>query len=179
MTLWGAPITALAALGLALVPLGSRAQTGSVPAVLAGTWVSESSSASAMAHVLAAFEPGVTSLPELFQGMARDRIRSSMVPPSRVVVTLTGTHVNVSMRTNRMIVIDGELGAEARLEGGEGDPTVTTGLRGGWLEIRWDGEGDMQQLLSTEPDGSRMHLDYTVESDRLPEPVRYRLDFRH
>lgn len=168
----------VAALLLALaLPRGIVAQTGSVPAVLAGTWSSETNATRALATVVAAFEPGIATLPELFRGFARDRVRTSMVPPSRVEIAVTGSHVHVALYTDRTVAIDGEVGSVATATGTEGSPTVSTGLRGGWLEVRYAGEGDMQQLFSTEPDGSRMHLDFTVHSERLPAPVRYRLDY--
>lgn len=161
---------------LALASTGG-AQRASVPRILAGHWAFDGSDGHAMAIVERAFTPGLRTLPELFRGLALDRIRQSMVPPSRVVVRLTGSRVHVTLRTDREIVIDGELGAIARTRGVEGDTRVSTRLRSGWLEVRYEGEGDMQQLFSTEQDGSRMHIDYTIESERLPEPVRYRLDY--
>ncbi len=157
----------------------SRAQTAGVPAQLAGTWVYAGSSTHAMSIVTAAFEPSIRSFPELFQGIARDRVRSSMVPPSRVVVGIAGERVRVTLHTDRTMEIDGAIGSTARATGTEGSPRVSTHLRGGWLEVRYEGEGDMQQLFSTEPDGARMHVDFTVVSERLPAPVRYRLDYVH
>jgi hypothetical protein len=176
-------VASLALVLLALAALCSpgvgRAQRSSVPSTLAGNWRYDGRDAQAMAIVEAAFAPGINTLPELFRGFARDRIRGSMVPPSRATVELTGAHVRITLQTNRTIVIDGELGRRATTSGVEGDTRVTTGLRGGWLEVRYTGEGDMQQLFSTERDGSIMHIDYTIESERLPRPVVYRLDYRH
>ena len=57
---------------------------------------------------------------------------------------------------------------------------MSSRLQGGWLELDYEGEGSvLRQLLSTEPDGARMHLDFDIRGERLPQPVRYRLDFVH
>lgn len=171
-------MAALAMLALAIgLPGVIGAQAGSVPAALAGTWSYDGTAAQGMAIVEAAFAPGIRSLPELFQGMARDRVRENMRPPARVVVTLTGANVRVVMESDHTTVITGPLGGRASTSGVSDSTTVASRLRAGWLEFHYDGEGDMDQLFSTEPDGSRMHVDYTVTSDRLPEPVRYRLDY--
>lgn len=157
-----------------------RAQDAAVPGVLAGSWVVDGTAERAMWVVESAFGPGIATLPELFQGFARDRIRSSMQPPSRITIALTGSRVRVTLEaTDDTKIIDGTLGGTATTTGVEGDTSVTIGLRGGWLELRYEGEGDMQQLFSTESDGSRMHVDWTIESERLPAPVRYRLDYVH
>ncbi len=164
---------------LALVPVG-RAQSGAVPGTLAGAWVYDGAITGAVRIVEAAFEPGISSFPELFQGFARSRLRTSMAPPSRVLVTLGGAaHLRVTLESSeRTTVVDGDVGSAASVSGAEGTPRVTPRLRGGWLELAYEGEGSqMQQLLSTEPDGARMHLDFTVVSPQLPSTVRYRLDY--
>lgn len=158
-----------------------RAQTGTVPAMLAGTWTYDGTSAGAVRIVDAAFAPAIATLPELFQGFARDRVRTSMDPPRRVLVTLTGSRVRVTLESSeRTTVVDGALGAHASVSGAEGDPTVTPHLEGGWLELLYEGEGsELRQLLSTEPDGARMHLDFGIVSPQIPDRVRYRLDYVH
>ena len=178
---------AASALALALLlalaaplPVGS-AQTASVPGTLAGTWVYDGTVAHAVRIVDAAFEPGISTYPELFQSYARGRLRTSMAPPGRVRVTLESARVQVSLQsTERTTLIDGSIGAPAAVSGAEGTPRVTPRLEGGWLELFYEGEGsEMRQLLSTEPDGARMHLDYTVVSPQLPSQVRFRLDYVH
>ncbi|AKF04306.1 hypothetical protein [Sandaracinus amylolyticus] len=169
------------AIGLIAVvtcPRSGRAQAASVPATLAGTWVLDGDPARAARTIEAAFAPSIATLPELLQGFARDRIRSSMQPPRRVLVTIDGSRVRVTLESQRTTVVDGALGASARVTGVEDGTRVTPRLQGGWLELLYEGEGSvLQQLCSTEPDGARMHLDFTVVSARLPAPVRYRLDY--
>jgi hypothetical protein len=176
---------AIAALLVILVgarPAIGGAQSASVPGTLAGTWVYDGSIAGAVRIVEAAFEPGISTFPELFQGFARSRLRASMAPPSRVVVALSGAaHLRVTLASSeRTTVVDGDLGSPATVSDAEGDPRVVPRLRGGWLEIGYEGEGShLEQLLSTEPDGARMHLDFNVVSPQLPAPVRYRLEYVH
>lgn len=170
---------AFALLAMALVgrPIGSAQVGASVPGLLAGTWAYEHSAERAMAIVDAAFAPGVAALPFFFQSIARNRIHESMQPATRVVVTLAGSRVRVVYTSDVTETIDGTLGVEASVSGLEEGTRVSTSLSGGWLMLTYDGEGDMTQLLSTEPDGTRMHLDCTVTSERLPAPVRWRLDY--
>jgi hypothetical protein len=167
----------LGLVGLALAP-PVGAQTGSVPVQLAGTWTVVGSPDRAMRIVESAFEPAIQTVPELFRGFARDRVRSTMEPPARVVVTLAGSRVRVELERTDPSTIDGPLGAVATATGVQDGTTVTTRLSGGWLDIVYVGnDSEMHQLLSTEPDGARMHLDYAIESTQLPFPVRYRLDY--
>lgn len=173
----GWAVFGIALLGLALVPLDGRAQGGAIPSTLPGTWVFDGTPASGMRIVDAAFAPGIATLPELFQGIARDRVRANMRPATRIAITVTGSRYRISLAGEETKVIEGVLGAAASTTNIDGDTTVTSGLAGGWLQLTYDGEGGMLQLFSTEPDGSRMHVDYTVTSDRLPAPVRYRLDY--
>lgn len=165
--------------GAALLPLRGGAQQASVPPQLAGTWVPARDPNQAARTVEAAFAPSIAALPELFQGFARDRIRNDMSPPRRVIVGLEGGAVQVTFDATRRMTIEGRLNAAARTVGVDDGTRVTPRLTGGWLELAYEGEGSvMRQLLSTEADGSAMHLDYTVVNPRLVAPVRYRLEYR-
>ena len=156
-----------------------HAQQAQVPSTLAGAWSLASPVASAEHTVESAFAANISTLPELFQGFARSRVRSSMAPPRRVDVTLTDARLRVRLESSeRTTVIDGALNSAANVSGAEGTPTVTPRLSGGWLELAYEGEGsELRQLLSTEPDGARMHLDFRIVSPQMPTPVRYRLDY--
>jgi hypothetical protein len=146
--------------------------------VLAGSWRLEADPARAMRTVEAAFGPSLAALPELFQPIARGRIQSSMQPPRRVEVTLATSRVRVTLASDHTATIDGPLGAAATTSGVDDGTRVTPRIQAGWLELFYEGESsELHQLLSTEPDGSRMHLDYTVVNERLAGQVRYRLDY--
>lgn len=160
------------------VPGAGRAQSAAVPAVLAGTWIHDGDPARAIRTVDAAFAASISVLPELLQGFARDRIRSDMQPPRRVLVVLESSRVRVTLEADRATVIDGAMGSPARTSGVADGTRVTPRLSSGWLELFYEGEGsELRQLLSTEPDGSHMHLDFNVVSARLRSPVRYRLEY--
>jgi hypothetical protein len=167
----------IALIAVALAPLDGRAQDGAIPSTLPGTWVFDGTPARGMQIVDAAFASGIATLPELFQGMARDRVRANMRPATRIAITVTGARYRISLAGEETKVIEGALGGPATTTNIDSDTTVTSGLAGGWLQLTYVGEGGMLQLFSTEPDGSRMHVDYTVTTDRFPAPVRYRLDY--
>jgi hypothetical protein len=171
-------VLAAGALIAAAAPLDGSAQSGSVPRTLGGTWVPDGGPARAMQTVEAAFAPSIATFPTLFQGFARDRIRSDMAPPRRVLVSLDGARVRVTLETARTTIIAGPLRSPATTSGLQEGTRVTPRLEGGWLELFYEGEGSqLRQLFSTERDGSRMHLDFTVTSPQLPAPVRYRLEY--
>ncbi|MBN8611163.1 MAG: hypothetical protein J0L92_11290 [Deltaproteobacteria bacterium] len=154
------------------------AQQASVPSTLPGTWRHDGDLSRSVRLIDAAFAPSIASLPELIQGFARSRIHDDMPPPERVIVSVEGARVRVSLDSSRAAVIDGPLGGTARTTGVDDGTRVTQRLSGGWLEIRYLGEGsELLQLFSTEPDGAHMHVDYTVTSPRLVAPVRYRLEY--
>jgi len=135
--------------------------------------------ASAMRIVDAAFRPTISALPQILHGLARERIRANMTPANRVTLSIDGERVRVVLEAARTTVVSGALGAPARTSGVEAGTRVTPRLSSGWLELLYEGEGsELRQLFSAEPDGSRMHLDYTVSGPQLSRgPVRYRLEY--
>lgn len=173
----------LAALALGLLvasamPLDGRAQPASVPSTLAGAWVHQGQRERALRTIDAAFAPTIARLPRIMHGFARDQIRNYIEPPRRVRVTLDGRRVRIELEASRTTVIDGRLGARARTTNVESGTQVTPRLEGGWLELLYAGRSsEMRQLFSTEPDGSQMHLDYTVTAPQIATPVRFRLEY--
>jgi hypothetical protein len=159
-------------------PHPTDAQQASVPSTLPGTWRHDGDLSRSVRLIDAAFAPSIASLPELVRGFARSRIHDDMPPPERVIVSVEGARVRVSLESSRAAVIDGPLGGTARTTGVDDGTRVTQRLSGGWLELRYLGEGsELLQLFSTEADGAHMHVDYTVTSPRLVAPVRYRLEY--
>lgn len=162
-----------------LSPGPGRAQTAAVPAVLAGAWVPEGGPERGARVVEAAFAPSIAALPEILHGFARGRIRDDMPVPRRVVVAIEGAGVRLTLESAQTRTIAGPLGSPARTTGVSSGTQVTPRLSGGWLELQYEGEGSqLRQLFSTEPDGSRMHLDYTVTSPQVAGgQVRFRLEY--
>ena len=148
-----------------------------VPSTLAGTWTHAGPVDRGMRTVEAAFAASIATLPELFQGIARERIRTSLAPPPRITVTLTGDRIRVSLEHEDPTTIVGNLGAHAATTGVDDGTTVTPRLEAGWLDLVYEGEdSSMHQLFSTEPDGSLLHVVLTVVYGRLGGTVRYRLE---
>lgn len=168
-----------AAVLIAALAAPLAAQPSAVPRVLVGTWALEGGAASAMRIVDAAFRPTISALPQILHGLARERIRANMTPANRVTLSIDGERVRVVLEAARTTVVSGALGAPARTSGVEAGTRVTPRLSSGWLELLYEGEGsELRQLFSAEPDGSRMHLDYTVSGPQLSRgPVRYRLEY--
>lgn len=177
--------SALCALALALAPTVSPARIGAqessaraagVPGTLNGTWTLEGGVDRAMRHIEAAFRPSLQSIPEMLHGMALDRLRRDLRPASRILINADGTQLRMRLDAAEAIQIRGALGATASVSGTQA--RVTPRLSGGWLELRHEGEGSaMRQLFSTEPDGARMHLDYTITSPMIRPDVRFRLEY--
>jgi hypothetical protein len=159
--------------------LPGRAQTATVPALLAGTWLPEGGHDRGVRVVDAAFAPSIAALPEILHGFARGRIRDDMPVPRRIVVALDGPRVRVTLESEHTRTIAGPIGARATTSGVASGTQVTPRLSGGWLELHYEGEGSqLRQLFSTEPDGSRLHLDYTVISSQVAGgQVRFRLEY--
>jgi hypothetical protein len=160
-----------------VVTLPSRAQTASVPPILAGTWAHDGDVARGMHTVERAFAPGIEALPFFLQSLARNRIADTLQPARTIDVALSGGRVRVTLHENVTKTIDGALEAHATTSGVQDDTTVTPRLSSGWLDLVYEGEdSSMHQLFSTEPDGARMHVDYTIVNPRLGT-VRYRLEY--
>jgi len=166
---------------LALAPWAPplAAQTATVPAVLAGRWTYPHDVAHAQSIVLAATEPLLSGFPEIVRPLARDQVRSRVRIARSIEVALDGAAVRTVFRGDRNLTIATPLGVRSTITGSEGQPVeVSQSLRGGWLEQTFHGqEGGMRQLLSTEPDGRTLHLDISLESERLSAPIRFRLDY--
>lgn len=162
--------------------LGARAaaqDAAGVPPILAGRYRYSRDAAHGAAIVRAAIAPAIESMPELLRGFARDRLEERTHIPMQVEVTLTGRNVRVVSTGERTLTVEGPLGQRTqfrRSDGHTGD--VTQGLRSGWLEHDFQADqGAMRVLYSTEPDGATLHVDYTMTSQLLARPIRYRLDY--
>lgn len=170
-------VAALAlAVTVALPPVG-HGQAG-IPTQLAGHWRHDGDVSRGVSTVDRAFAASIARFPELFQGIARNRIRTDLAPPRTIDVTVEGTRVHVVLRTDETKSIEGALSAHATTHGVDDGTVVTPRLQGGWLELFYEGESsEMRQLFSTEPDGAHLHLDYTIVNERLGGAVRYRLEY--
>lgn len=169
----------LALLGAPLGPARLRAQTESVPPILAGTFDYPHDMDHGRSMVLAALEPRIVMLPYFVQSLVRSRIEERLGIPRRIVVALEGENVSVTYEGERVVTIASPLGGSTTVTSREGrEIPVTQRLNYGWLEQHFTGEnGTLTVLLSTEPDGRTLHADGTMRGDRLGDAVPVRLDY--
>jgi hypothetical protein len=176
---WLAPVLVLLAM---LAPHGDRAsaQAQQIPSTLPGAWRYPHPDAHGLAIVRAAIEPAIQSLPSMFQGLARERLAQRTRMANRIEIGNANGSVQVASHGERDVSIDLPLGAPPRtIRAPEGhEVQAAHRLAGGWLEQTFSGpNGDLRILYSTEPDGRTMHVDTTISSERLSQPIRYRLDY--
>lgn len=172
-----AALLAFAALLACAATVG--AQPSQVPSVLEGTWRRQPSAARARHIVISAFEPRLEAFPEILRGIARDRIAESLPAADRIRVGLNGSRVRITYVRRQRVVAEAPLGGTSRMQGFDEEwSRVTLRLRGGWLEqVNVNDDGRVYRLLSVEPDGQTMHLDVTVQNERLGGDVRWRIDY--
>ena len=172
-------LLALASLAAALLVPRAGAQTAGVPSQLLGAFRYPHDLAHGRAVVEAAIEPRILQLPGMFQGIARDRLRERTRIPRRVSIASSEGRVEVTYEGERTVVVGSSVPGTTTVRNEEGrEVRVTQQLSGGWLEQVYEGpNGQMRELLSTEPDGATLHVDVTLSSERLGEPIRYRLDY--
>ena len=98
---------------------------------------------------------------------------------SRVSIAQSAGQVQVTYEGQRTVTVGSSVPGTTTVTNEEGrEVRVTQQLRGGWLEQVFEGpNGLLRELLSTEPDGATLHVDVSLESERLGEPIRYRLDY--
>lgn len=167
---------------LACLPMPGGAQTGAVPLILGGSFVSSDGVAAGRARVLAALEPQIALLPYFVQGLVRGRIEERLGLPRRITVVVPtdpAGEVRVTYEGERTVTIAAPIGGSTTVTSAEGrEVPVSHRLNAGWLEQHFVGEnGTLTVLLSTEPDGRTLHADGTMRGERLAAPVPVRLDY--
>lgn len=171
----------VALLCLAMAGTVAAQDQPSIPSTLVGTWQRQVSAEEARRTVLAAFEPRIRTFPEIMWGIARERIAASLPMADRIEIATGPSRVRVTTHASaRRVVVETPLGGSARVELEDGDERrATQRLRSGWLEqVFANDDGRIVRLLSTEPDGGTLHVDYTVHNTTLGAPVRWRMDYR-
>ncbi|MBX7195820.1 MAG: hypothetical protein K1X94_27445 [Sandaracinaceae bacterium] len=157
-----------------------HAQAQQLPSTLPGAWRYPHPDAHGLAIVRAAVEPAIRALPSMFQGLARERLAQRTRMATRIEIGNAHESVQVSSHGERDLSIDMPLGATPRtIRAPEGhEVQASHRLSGGWLEQVFTGpNGDLRILYSTEPDGRTLHVDTSITSERLAQPIRYRLDY--
>jgi hypothetical protein len=162
-----------------LLATAAVAQTQHIPRALAGHWHYSHDQQHGRNVVRSAIEPMIRQLPEMVQGMARDRLAERARVADRIEIVLEGERARVTYIGEHRMVVDSGLGETTTVRNAEGqDVRVTQRLQGAWLEQVFHGEhGEMRLLLSTERDRNTLHVDTTIAGERLATPIRWRLDY--
>jgi hypothetical protein len=179
---YGTVAAALVALGLALAAgstgaqeeVAAEAEAPGEP--LTGTFELAEPHAQAQRRVHRAIDRAADRVNFLIRGFARDRLRDKNPIHRRVQTRVRDGLVTVIYDDDRYTSAEGQwrsivaTGERVRL---------LQQVRGNRIYQRFVGEdGEKQMVLTFEENGPRMWLDVTVRSDKLPEPLRYRLPFR-
>lgn len=174
--LLGAGVVCLIAL---VAPFG-RAQTCGLPPILAGVYDYPHEPEHARGLVMAAIEPQLATIPSLVRGMVRDEMQARITLPRRITIALPDPIVSVTYEGERTSVVACPIGGSTTVTSRDGETVpVTQRIQGGWLEQTFTGPsgGTLRVLLSTEPDGQTLHVDGTMTSERLGQPIPVRLDY--
>ena len=170
-------LAASIAIALATAAPRGSAQSGSVPAILAGAYEYPQPPEHGRALVVAAIEPHLAEVSPLLRGTVREQLHARIAIPRRITVALDGSIVSVTYEGERSTTIATPLGGSTAITRADG-AEVRQGLAGGWLEQTFTGpNGTLRVLLSTEADGRTLHADGSARSDRLRAPIAVRLDY--
>lgn len=166
-------------LALLLVALPVSGQREAVPLVLEGSYAYTHDLDHARAVIAASIEPHLTEVPGPLRDLVRDHARDARVP-SRIRIALGTRDVHVIYAgPDGEVIVGGSFPGTTRITTRDGSEVpVRQHLRAGWLEQVFVGpRGELSVVLSCEPDGRVLHLDYTVRGERLRAPVLGRLDY--
>ncbi len=164
---------------IALVAPFGRAQTCGLPPILAGAYAYPHEMEHGRGLIMAAMEPQLAQLPGFMRDIVRDQMQSRITIPTRITIALPDPIVSVTYEGERTNVVACPIGGTTTVTSRDGDAVpVTQRIQAGWLEQVFTGpNGTLRLLLSTEPDGQTLHVDGTVTSERLGQPVPVRLDY--
>jgi len=178
---WAARGGALAAacwVALALTPVPSSSQTAALED-FEGAWVFTRSSRDLSSH-----EQGIDHVVDQLNIFIREIARGEMrrrIPPEGRVTFRVESETAVQLSIDDWGPHRFELGASPRrVRGPEGDDVrVRLAFQRGRLVHRQvHSGGNRLNTYSLNGDGSRLTLNATIGSDRLPDDIRYRLTFR-
>lgn len=170
---------AIASLCVVVAPPRARTEAGAHPVVdqLAGTYRNRLSDGGE-ARIAEAIEEGTASMRRLRRKIARRRLHAVNPPVERMTIAPNGEGARVvyeGSRDNRTPKF-GVFVESRSADGGKVD--VMHEIAGDRLVERYrkkDGTG--KNVLSLSEDGRELILHVTIESDQLPGPIRYRLEF--
>jgi hypothetical protein len=172
-------LLAVAALLLALVPSRARTQPTPHPVIarFAGTYENRSPDAG-RAIIKEAIDSGTRSMRRVRRNVARRRLRAVNPPVPGVTIRPDGAGLRIryeESRENRTPRL-GVFAENRAADGGEVD--VKHLVVGGLLhEVYRERQGGAVNVFELSEDRRRLLLHVTIESDQLPGPIRYSLEF--
>jgi hypothetical protein len=177
--LLGAGVVWLVVAFATFAPVG-RAQTCGLPPILAGVYEYPQPMEQGRGVVMAAIEPRLAGLPGFMRDVVRDQMQQRITIPQRITIALPDPIVSVTYEGERTNVVACPIGGSTTVTSRDGESVpVTQRIEGGWLLQTFNGpNGTLRVVLSTEPDGQTLHVDGTMTSERLGQPVPVRLDYR-
>jgi hypothetical protein len=128
--------------------------------------------------VKAAVETTVTALPRVIQGIARKRLTATNPVDSSVDIVVAGDTVTTTFETgfNASCVIDGGTVNATDIEGGK--LKVRLRAKGSKLVQQMEGKGGARTIVYVlSADRKTLTVHHKITSDRLPEPLIYRLSY--
>lgn len=149
---------------------------GAERASLSGVYELAEPHAEAQQRLHAAIDRAADQVPFFLRGFARSRLREKNPVHRRIRVRVDGNTIAVAYENDRYETQEGQWTTVTAV----GEPTQLLQQIVGrriYQTFRTD-EGTKQMVLTPSDDGRYLWLDVTVTSDRLPDPLRYRLRFR-
>lgn len=163
-------LIAVATLCLALLPRPAHANDA-----LQGTFANPAQSEAA---IDAAIESVVAKMSFLTRPFARAEVKAASPTFRRVVIESATDAITVTFDVGKPVrtPADGSAGQWTR-DDGQGYEVRAHFLDGHLLQSFENRGGARVNTFALSPDGRTLTLDVVLSSDRLPEPVRYRLTF--
>ena len=171
---------ALTALVGAIAPR-AEGQGGAPSPALTGSWQLASSPEQALQTVAAAVEPAVAPLAPDIQRLARARIAETTWIPNQLVIQATPAQISVQFIGSDNRTFDTAPGQAQNVYSRSGvrAQMIQTYRPDGGIEQRFRAlDGTQFNFLVPDPNGQTLNLDVLMQSQRLAQEIRFRVQFR-
>jgi hypothetical protein len=144
-----------------------------------GTWELAITEAEARARMDRGIAQGVDGLPPIVDGIAAGRLRENISLSQRIEIALSPTRIGVRFDNSAYDTAPGETEVYPLTTGSAETIDVVQHITEGRLQqVFTTPQGRRWNTFSISADGNTLNLDVVVQSDRLPAPVRYTLQYR-
>jgi hypothetical protein len=179
------PLAIAAALALtalaAYVAPRAEGQGGAPSPALNGTWQLAGSPEQALQVVAAAIEPAVAPLAPDIQRLARARIAETTWIPNQLVIQATPAQISVQFVGTDNRTFDTAPGQAQNVYSRSGvrAQMIQTYRPDGGIEQRFRAlDGTQFNFLVPDPNGQTLNLDVLMQSQRLAQEIRFRVQFQ-